>query len=289
MVIIMNKEMWKNPIAYTELENAEVPLWFWNDKLENEELIRQLELQTSVGTTGTTPHVRMNGGNGYIGGFLDEDWFEKIRLVLEYKKEHNEKFWLYDEIDWPSGTCNRTVTKDENFREQYLDIKKIEIPKDGYFRMQVKNITKQNLLNVNDMESLRQYPVNVYLVDRNHNQVVDPYEYMFSSPFGIELELDRNNHLDLYEITIRVDTYIGGGDQQVNYMNKSATEKFIELSYEPYKREVGEYLGNIINTSFNDETRMCNPLPWSQDFADEFLKRKGYSIYPVLIHLILSG
>ncbi|MFI3214235.1 MAG: glycosyl hydrolase, partial [Eubacteriales bacterium] len=39
----------------------------------------------------------------------------------------------------------------------------------------------------------------------------------------------------------------------------------------------------------NDETRMCNPLPWSQDFADEFLKRKGYSIYPVLIHLILSG
>ena len=60
----MNKEIWKDPQAYTELEEAEVPLWFWNDKLETDELNRQMDLMASVGVTASNPHARRNGGEG---------------------------------------------------------------------------------------------------------------------------------------------------------------------------------------------------------------------------------
>lgn len=83
----MDKEIWKNPGAETSLDESQAPLWFWNDRLEKEELIRQLKLKTSVGVKCTIPHARMNHGDGYIGGYLDDDWFEKMRVVLEYKKE----------------------------------------------------------------------------------------------------------------------------------------------------------------------------------------------------------
>ena len=73
------------------LDEAQTPLWFWNDELETEELIRQLKLQTEVGVKCTNPHARTNGGEGYIGGYLDEQWFRDMKTVLDYKKRMVKK------------------------------------------------------------------------------------------------------------------------------------------------------------------------------------------------------
>ena len=104
----MNKQDFLNPQACRVLDEAQSPFWFWNDKLEDEEILRQLKLMTDAGVTCSTPHAR----SGYIGDYMTEDWFSHIQKVIDYKKEHGEPMWLYDEFNWPAGICNGEVTKD---------------------------------------------------------------------------------------------------------------------------------------------------------------------------------
>ena len=118
----MDKQIFKNPQKEKSLAEAQSPFWFLNDKLENQELQKQLALMRSKGVTNCIPH----GRSGFVGGYLDDQWFDNIKTILEDKRKHDEPVWIYDEFNWPAGTCNRTITKEEKFREQYLNIQKVE-------------------------------------------------------------------------------------------------------------------------------------------------------------------
>lgn len=57
--------------------------------------------------------------------------------------------WIYDEVDWPAGTCERTVTLKESNRERYLTFRRYEIKAGEEFRIQVKDLNK-NFIVVED-------------------------------------------------------------------------------------------------------------------------------------------
>ena len=65
-----------------------------------------------------------------------------------------------------------------------------------------------------------------------------------------------------------------------------ATEKFIELGYEPYKARFAHHFGKTIRFAFTDEPGYPNNrrggtlIPWCTDFAERFRERKGYDITP---------
>ena len=71
---------------------------------------------------------------------------------------------------------------------------------------------------------------------------------------------------------------------------KGCTEKFLELTHEQYFKAVGECFGNTIHFAFTDEPAMvsCNytRLTWTDDFAEEFQRRKGYDVRPYLVPLL---
>lgn len=273
----MEREIWRNPGKHKKLDEAQVPLWFWNDRLTKKELVRQLELQTAVGVTCTNPHARTNGGEGYIGGYLDEEWFNHIQTVLDYKKNHQEPMWLYDEIDWPAGTCNKTITKKEENREQYLMIQREEIPANTKFRAQLKKI------------GAAEDDYNVYLYRKADGTRYELEKYLTELIFGPELEFEDSVDAVAYIVSIHVDAYEYEGDMQVNYLDANATREFLKSTYEQYYEYFPEDFGRTIRCVFNDETRMCHPLAWSRDFAECFEKQKGYDIIPHLPQLIMEG
>ena len=65
-----------------------------------------------------------------------------------------------------------------------------------------------------------------------------------------------------------------------------ATERFIELAYEPYRARFSRHFGKTIRFAFTDEPGYPNNrrggtlLPWCTDFADRFRERKGYDLSP---------
>ncbi len=285
----MKKEIWKNPFPEKSLDEAQSPLWFWNDKLEKEELLRQLKMKSETGVASTIPHARTNGGEGYIGGYLDEEWFENVRTVLEYKKEHDEPVWLYDEIDWPAGTCNKTVTRKEENREQYLTFRREWIPAGTAFRAQVKDLTGKPLFRVREETDKSQYAFNLFILDAETYEKYDITEYFKYLIFGPELEFMSDRDSWAYVAKIHVDSYAYGGSGQMNYLSREAAEDFLQSTYDKYYDRFSEYFGSTVKCFFNDETRMCNPLAWSVDFPEVFRARKGYDLMPRLVDLALPG
>ncbi|MBR4664108.1 MAG: hypothetical protein IKO93_09560, partial [Lentisphaeria bacterium] len=72
---------------------------------------------------------------------------------------------------------------------------------------------------------------------------------------------------------------------------KGATEKFIELTHEAHLAQLGpEYFGKTIRYAFTDEPRGIpyqeNCLGWTADLAEEFRRRKGYDLEPLVPMLI---
>lgn len=285
----MKKEIWKNPFPEKSLDEAQSPLWFWNDKLEKEELLRQLKMKSETGVASTIPHARTNGGEGYIGGYLDEEWFENVRTVLEYKKEHDEPVWLYDEIDWPAGTCNKTVTRKEENREQYLTFRREWIPAGTAFRAQVKDLTGKPLFRVREETDKSQYAFNLFILDAETYEKYDITKYFKYLIFGPELEFMSDRDSWAYVAKIHVDSYAYGGSGQMNYLSREAAEDFLQSTYDKYYDRFSEYFGSTVKCFFNDETRMCNPLAWSVDFPEVFRARKGYDLMPRLVDLALPG
>ncbi|MBB3126265.1 hypothetical protein FHS19_000919 [Paenibacillus rhizosphaerae] len=76
-----------------------VPLWSWNDKLDQEELIRQIEEMHRAGIGGFFMHARGGLQTPYMG----DEWMEAVRVCIEKGRELGMEPWLYDENGWPSG------------------------------------------------------------------------------------------------------------------------------------------------------------------------------------------
>ena len=285
----MEKEVWQNPKKEHTLDEAQTPLWFWNDKLEKEELQRQLKMQTEVGITCTNPHARTNKGEGYIGGYLDEQWFEDIKTVLDYKKEHGEKMWLYDEINWPAGTCNQTITLEERNREQYITIERIEIPVGNVFRAQIQTFEGKGLSGIKPETDKSQLTYNIVIIDKKTAIPYDIAEYFIYDRFGPELEFQAECDCVAFLTKIQITPYEYGGNVQVNYLDDKVTQQFLTSTYDKYYQHFGHDFGKTITTVFSDETRMCHPIPWSRGFVDAFLKQKGYDVRKVLYQVILTG
>ncbi len=281
--------MWKEPKKEHSLDEAQTPLWFWNDKLEKEELLRQLKLKTEIGVTCTNPHARTNGGEGYIGGYLDEQWFDDMKTVLDYKKEHGEKMWLYDEIDWPAGTCGQSITKDEKNREQYIVIERVEIPANKVFRAQILNFEGQGLFGIKQGTDFGDMAFNINIIDAETEDAYDLSQYFIYDMFGPELEFCADRAAVAFLTKIHIDAYEYGGNEQVNYLDANATRQFLESTYDKYEAHFGEDFGTTVTAVFNDETRMCHPIAWSRDFAEIFRQKKGYDIRKELFRIIMPG
>ena len=74
-------------------------------------------------------------------------------------------------------------------------------------------------------------------------------------------------------------------------IERGATERFIELGYEPYRKRFSRHFGKTVRFAFTDEpgypnVRKGGRLPWCTDFADEFRSRKHYDIQPFVDNLI---
>ena len=100
-------------------EYRPIPFWSWNDKLQPEELKRQIKWMADEGFGGYFMHAR----SGLETEYLSEEWFRCIRACIEQGSALGMESWAYDENGWPSGFVGGKLLKDENNHDQYLTCK----------------------------------------------------------------------------------------------------------------------------------------------------------------------
>lgn len=96
-----------------------LPFWSWNDELEEDELIKQIDWMHDNGIGGFFMHAR----GGLTTPYLGEKWFKCVEACLKRAKELNMEAYAYDENGWPSGFAGGKLLEDEENRDQYLSYK----------------------------------------------------------------------------------------------------------------------------------------------------------------------
>lgn len=102
-----------------------VPFWSWNEKMEPEEVKRQVRIIKQGGWGGAFVHSRIGLTTPYLG----DDWFKAVDATLEACEEEGLLVWLYDEDKWPSGYSGGSVPlAQERFRAKSLIARKVGEP-----------------------------------------------------------------------------------------------------------------------------------------------------------------
>ena len=82
-----------------------IPFWSWNEKLDAEEIKRQIGEFSDKGYGGHFMHSRV----GLVTKYMSDEWMELIKEGIKKSDELGIDAWLYDEDKWPSGYAGGKV------------------------------------------------------------------------------------------------------------------------------------------------------------------------------------
>lgn len=250
-----------------------IPFWSWNDKLQKDEIVRQIHEMKKQGMGGFFMHSREGLETVYMG----DEWMECIKAAVSTAKELNMSAWLYDEDRWPSGGAGGLVPAKggDDFRSKAIEVIKIE---NEFFP---------------DSRVLGLYKMQITEGELNKFEILNHLE----SYTAIEGE---------YIVTIRVQISNKGewfnNDAPVDNLNPDAVKCFLETTYEAYKDEVGLEFGKTIPGVFTDEPGVAyfiphdsasgevliSRLPWSSNFPSYFTKMRSYDLLEFLPFLFFE-
>ena len=94
--------------------------------------------------------------------------------------------------------------------------------------------------------------------------------------------------------TVGMRKYPQGRAPYPSVIERGTTQRFIELTHDVYAKSLGSDAGTTVRIAFTDEPDMPRDwsgksLAWTDDFAVEFMRRKGYDIKPHAPALIADG
>lgn len=246
------------------------PFWAWNDKLEPEELRRQIRIMKEMGFGGFFMHSR----TGLKTPYLSDEWFECVNLCIDEAGKAGMNAWLYDEDRWPSGSAGGLVTKNPEYQRKFLLCEEIsDIKKFGWGDDLVAAfIGTVKVDGVTVIRMLKQDEKNI--------------------------KLDSGNVIISFRIMSEKKSEWFNGQTDLDTMNQAAVKEFIKVTHEKYKKYCGREFGHIVKGIFTDEPAYgfcmgeCEEggycIPWTGGLADFFEERYGYDLIPHLPEVVYN-
>ena len=155
------------------------PFWSWNDKLDPEELRRQVREMAAAGLGGFFMHAR----GGLRTAYLSDEWMECVNACLDEAGKCGIDGWLYDENGWPSGFGGGLVNglgvryQQKYLRHEFLDAADLEAAEKentvGWYNPETLEFLGEKLPKGTTGKLLRCYfEVNPFYVDNLDPKVV---------------------------------------------------------------------------------------------------------------------
>lgn len=254
----LSAELFKNPTS----EYRGTPFWAWNCKLNKDLLNRQIEYLKEMGFGGFHMHSR----SGMATEYLSDEFFDLVKSCVDKAKKENMLAYLYDEDRWPSGAAGGILTKNKKYRQRYI------------------LVTKNEETSCTDMKTAYEtgeaYHIASFKVELNEDGTLKKYT-------------KTNQTADTWNIYFKTaeDNPWYNDQAYADTLNGESTDEFIKLTYESYKKAVGEEFDKTVPSIFTDEPQYrCVEvlgfasdqsdlvLPWTWDFADTFKEKYGENI-----------
>jgi len=257
------------------------PFWSWNGKLEKDELIRQIHVLKEMGMGGYFMHSR----TGLVTPYLGEAWFDLTNACVGEGDRLGMESWLYDEDRWPSGTAGGMVTANPAYRMKFIYMAKL--PGDGF--------------DLDAWEKSEQHPLGVwYCRLENEIDIFNVTKVTATTPASVL----AGKTVLAFCIRPMASGSFYNGYTYVDTMKREATDEYIRLTHEAYKKHCGHHFGKGIKGIFTDEPhrgpfmsgfsvtdgtcadRNCL-VPWTETLFDTFASLYGTRVEANLPALFL--
>ncbi|CAK7231823.1 hypothetical protein SBRCBS47491_008060 [Sporothrix bragantina] len=270
-------------------EYRATPLWSWNNKLEKDELLRQIDELRAMGFGGFHMHTRVGLDTEYLG----EEFMQMVRACVDYARNHDMLAWLYDEDRWPSGFAGGKITEDnESFRCRHLLITPWAYGDPAHPGFQGTPRSNSAEARRSELGKL----LARYVVELDEDGYLVQYRRLS----------DKEESVDsvwyVYEETNAPSEWFNGS-HYVDTLNPEAMRAFVATTHETYKAAVGDEFGvgasKTVPAIFTDEPQFAMKkrlthgrgkadvfLPWTHDLATTYAAQYGEDLLSGLPEII---
>lgn len=261
-----------------------LPFWFLNGELDPDEMLYQLGELRAKGMQGVVFHGRYGLEMPYVG----DTYLQRIRFGVEEANRLGLASWIYDEMNWPSGTADKRVLKERpDLAQRYLECVSFSV-RGPWFMCLTGEDSRY-------MDFERSTPVAVFAVGED-GAIVDLTSNL-SFDKVVPWEVPPGLWSLHYIVEKRADYYIDALDPE-------STATFLRLGYDPYLKALGsngsagdgKANGRALEGFYSDEpamhyflTAVDNAIvPWTKNMFRRFEERNGYNLRPRLLDLFFN-
>lgn len=230
--------------------------------------MRQVHDMKAHGMGGFFMHSREGLETTYLG----PEWMEGIRRTVAAAKQAGMHAWLYDEDRWPSGFAGGLV------------------PARGGDAFRAKGLTMEiasgEVALADDVVAV--YRAKVQAGTLLEARRVEAQGAVAPGAGEVLVVLRR-------EVASASEWY--NNDAPADNLNPESVAAFLDITYEAYRREVGQEFGKTVPGIFTDEPNINHMpiksgrpyIPWTDGLAEFFAERRGYDFLDVAPFVFLDG
>lgn len=263
--------------------------WWWNgDKLQKEEITRELELLKEAGIGGVEinpiefPAMVDTSGIKSLT-WLSDEWIDMLRYTFEEASRIGLTCDLIVGSGWPFGSEKLPLDERASVLLTYaLDVEggsDVEISKYAIYRAVDPGVTVPN-----DRRTFKL--VTALMTPDPVNDLSEAVDIMDRFDGDIlTLQVPEGRHV-LY-FMVRVDSFAsvingapGAAGSILNHMDAKAVRKYLDHMSDTIEDRIGP-LSQYLRAFFVDGMEL-EGNNWTDDFAEEFERRRGYDVRPWL-------
>ena len=195
------------------------PLWVWNDLLTEQQIRDTMRDLAGQSVKQVWVHPRP----GLMTPYLSSDWFRLWKVAFDEARRLDMNVWIYDENSYPSGFAGGLVPDAmPESRGMGLSLREAKsAPKWDAATLAVFQVDTGKCANVS--------------LQVKRGDAMPEGKYLVAS-------------------VVRAGNSPWNGDRcYVNLLSPGVTEKFLEVTMEPYRREIGSQFGKRVPGVFSDE------------------------------------
>jgi hypothetical protein len=264
----LDPALFANPTS----EYRGTPFWAWNNKLNEAQLLRQIDYFKAMGLGGYHIHCRTGLDTPYLG----EEFLRIVKACADKGKAEGMLTWLYDEDRWPSGFAGGLVTRDPRFRARHLLF--TVRPYDEQDR-QAENVNTSaaRARRMGNGRLLARYAVEL---DQGRLKQYRRLGENEQAPAGAKVWY-------AYVETAKPSAWFNH-QTYVDTLNPAAIERFVAVTHEAFYKRLGNEFGKTVPAIFTDEPQFVHKqslaratatndvvMPFTEDFADTFRRQYG--------------
>lgn len=222
------------------------PLWVWNDLLTETQVRQGLRDLAAQQVRQVWVHPRP----GLLTPYLGEDWFRMWSAALDEAAKLDMNVWIYDENSYPSGFAGGLVPE--------------ALPDSRNTSLRAKETQKAPVI---DADTIAVFQI-------NGDTFAD-----VTAKIRANETLGGGRFLTIFRVYAESSPWYAG-KWYVDLLKPGVTEKFLEVTLEPYRRRYAAEFGKRIPGVFTDEPNLFVPtgLPWTDDLPKRFEERWGHPL-----------